>query len=165
VESLLLLISLGSVVTVQAQDMPVPPELQAAIFRKIFEHDRNLAVGTSPRLLIAFSADYSQLKNRLVRAFEGVGIKPSAEPDDHIMNISQVDVLYLATQRKSFRQLCEQNSVLSITGFPSLVENGEVAIGLTATENKPKIVIHRKQLKAEGHELANTLLQLAKLVD
>jgi len=43
-----------------------------------------------PEGMIAFSADYSQLKNRLVRAFEGVGIKPSAEPDHHIMQSAKL---------------------------------------------------------------------------
>ncbi len=149
-----------------AQDTPVPPELQAAIFQKIFSYDRVLSPSTPPRVLIAFSSDSVKLKDRLLKAFEDAGITASAQPEAELKSMSGVNVLYVATEGKSFKQLCQENSVLSITGFPSLVEKGEVAVGLAVSEdNKPKIVVHRKQLKAEGHELGANLLRLARLID
>ena len=149
-----------------AQDTPVPPELQAAIFQKVFSYDRSLSPDTPPRVVIAFSSNSAKLKDRLIKAFRDVGITASAQLDDEIKSVSGINVLYVATEGKSFKQLCRQSSVLSITGFPSLVEKGEVAVGLGVSEdNKPKIVVHRKQLKAEGHDLAANLLSLARLVE
>lgn len=156
---------LTCLVPLQAQESPVPPDLQAAIFQKVFSYDRTLPSGTDPHVLIAFSSQSTKLKDRLLEAFEGEGIKASAKLDNDIASIMGVNVLYVATERRSFKQLCQQNSVLSITGFPSLVEKGEVAVGLATNGGKPKIVVHRTQLRAEGHELAAGLLKLARLID
>jgi len=162
---LLFLVLSACLLPVRAEDTPVPADLQAAIFQKVFSYDRTLPNGTSPEVVIAFSANSVKLKDSLLKAFEGLGIKASAQLDADIKSMSGIHVLYVATEGKSFRQLCQQNGVLSITGFPSLVEKGEVAVGLDASGDKPKIVVHRKQLKAEGHELDAHLLRLARLID
>ncbi|RPI20120.1 MAG: DUF4154 domain-containing protein, partial [Acidobacteria bacterium] len=69
-----------------------------------------------------------------------------------------------ATPRGSFRQIFQKNRLLSITGLPQLVERGDVSIGLALQDSKPKILVNMSQLRAEGHEVASNLLQLAQLI-
>jgi hypothetical protein len=160
-----LMMILTGTLAASEQDVPVPPELQAAIFQKVFSYDRSLPSGQDPKVLIAFAPASAPFKDRLLKAFEQVGIRASAVREEEVAShISAVEVLYVATDGTSFKALCQKNAVLSITGFPSLVEKGEVSVGLGVVADKPKILVHLPQLRAEGHELSANLLQLARVI-
>jgi hypothetical protein len=148
----------------QAQDMPVPPELQVAIFKKVFSYDKTIPGGT-PKMLVAFSDASAGIKDQVIKAFKDSGIiATSAKVDQLQGSISGINVLYIAPGVSGVKQLCQKNGILSITGMPSLVESGEASVGLSVSENKPKILVNLKALKAEGHELSSNLLQLAKII-
>ena len=144
--------------------MPVPPDLQAAIFKKVFDYDKTIQ-GKDPKILVAFSDDSAGVKDKVIKAFKEAGVVVSAVKADQLSgSIDGVNVLYITPGVSGVKQICEKNGILSITGSPALVESGEVSVGLSVLDNKPKIIVHLKQLKAEGHELSAKLLQLAKVI-
>lgn len=147
-----------------AQDMPVPTELQVALFKKVFGYDRKIQEG-AVKILVSYTDTSAGVKDQVVKAFKDAGLTVSAAKADQLpASIVGVNVLYVTPGVSSVKQICQKNGILSITGVPSLVESGEVSVGLAVMDNKPKIIVHLKQLKAEGHELSANLLQLAKII-
>lgn len=144
--------------------MPVPPELQAAIFKKVFSYDKTIQGGEA-KMIVAFTDASAGIKDQVVKAFKDSGITVSAVKADQLSgSIGGINVVYIAPGVSGVKQICQKNGILTITGSPSLVEAGEVSVGLSVMDNKPKIIVHLKQLKAEGHELSANLLQLAKVI-
>jgi hypothetical protein len=147
-----------------AQDTIVPAELQVAIFKKIFGFDKTLQPGAL-KVLIAFTENSVDLKDQVAKAFQASGVAVAAAKAEQLpASLNGINVLYLTPGVSAARQICQKNGILSITGTPSLVESGEASVGLIVLDNKPKILVHLKQLKAEGHELSANLLQLAKVI-
>jgi hypothetical protein len=147
-----------------AQDMPVPAELQVALFKKVFGYDKTIQEGTV-KMLVAFTDTSAGVKDQVVKAFKDAGMAVSAAKADQLpASIGGVNVLYVTPGVSGTKQICQKNGILSITGMPSLVESGEASVGLSVMDNKPKIIVHLRQLKAEGHELSSNLLQLAKII-
>ena len=145
-------------------DATLPPDLQVSIFKKVFGFDKTIQPGTL-KLVVAFTDSSAALKDQVVKAFQESGVPASAAREEQLSgSLNGVNVLYLTPGVSSAKQICQKNGILSITGTPSLVESGEASVGLSVLDNKPKIVVHLKQLKAEGHELSANLLQLAKLI-
>ena len=147
-----------------AEDLPVPPDLQVAIFKKVFGYDKSIPDG-SLKMLVAFSDSSSTVKDEMVKAFKDSGVNVSAAKGDQLSgSVSGISVMYLLPGVSGARQVCQKNGILCITGTPSLVESGEASVGLSLLDNKPKILVHLKELKAEGHDLSANLLQLAKII-
>ncbi len=151
---------------VLAQDAAVPADIQAVIFKKIFAYVRTLSPGISPAVLILYDDASAKSMDEIRKAFErlqveAVGVK-EAELASRIREGSSV--VYVATPRGSFRQIFQKTRSLSITGLPLLVQRGDASIGLALEESKPKILVNMPELKAEGHEVASNLLQLAQLI-
>jgi hypothetical protein len=147
-----------------AEDMPVPPELQVAIFKKVFNYDKTIP-GGAPKMLVAYTDASAAVKDQVVKAFKDAGVTVTAAKADQLAGaLEGVNVLYVAPGVTGVKQICQKNGILSITGIPSLVESGEVSVGLAVVDNKPKIVVHLGRLKAEGHDMSANLLQLAKII-
>jgi len=148
-----------------AQDSPVPPEIQAVIFKKLFVYVRTLPSGSTPKLLIVYDEGSAKLKDEMRKAFGQVGIDAQAVLESELSSrVADGAVVYVTTQRGSFKQVLQKNRLLSISGIPALVERGDVSIGLTLQNAQPKILVNLAELKAEGHEVASNLLQLAKVI-
>jgi len=147
-----------------AADPSLPPDLQVSLFKKVFGYDKTIPPGTI-KLVVAFTDSSASIKDQVVKAFQESGIAVSAVKEEQLSgSLSGVNVLYVTPGIQNAKQLCQKNGILSITGTPSLVESGEASVGLSVMDNKPKILVHLKQLKAEGHELSANLLQLAKVI-
>ena len=147
-----------------AQDMPVPPELQVAIFKKVFNYDKTIP-GGAPKMLVVFTDASAAVKDQVVKAFKDSGITVNAAKADQLAGaLEGVNVLYLAPGVTGTKQVCQKNGILSITGVPSLVDSGEASVGLAVLDNRPKIVVNLGRLKVEGHDMSANLLQLAKII-
>ena len=147
-----------------AEDLSVPPDLQVAIFKKVFSYDKSIQEG-SLKMLVAFSDSSTAVKDQMVKAFRDSGVIVSAAKGDQLSgSVSGISVLYVLPGVSGARQVCQKNGILCITGTPSLVESGEASVGLSLLDNKPKILVHLKELKAEGHDLSANLLQLARVI-
>jgi len=149
-----------------SQEMPVPAEMQASLFKKIFAYDKKLSLEAEIKVVVAFADSSAGMKDEIVKAFQGAGISAKALKMDQLPgNLGDVSAIYLTSGSGPVKSVCQKSQILSITGIPSLVESGAAAIGLGISESKPKIVIHLGELKAEGHEVSAKLLQLAKVIN
>ncbi len=147
-----------------AQRMAVPANLQAAIFKKILGFDKTLQ--SKGKIEVAVVYGDVAVKDAITEAFKDLGI--SAVPLKSELasaNLNGASVVYIAPGAAPPRQLCIREGVLSISGVASLVEKGQVSIGISVEGGKPKILIHKGQLKSEGHELSEDILEMARIVD
>jgi hypothetical protein len=149
-----------------AQGTSVPIVMQAPLFKKILAYDKKLAMTTSIKLIVAFSDSSTAEIDEIVKAFLGEGMSVRAVKVDQLAsNLGDAAVIYISAGADSANLICQKNQILSITGIPSLVENGKASIGLGVVDNRPKILVHLKKLKEEGHEVSAKLLQLAKVIE
>jgi len=151
-----LVICLSSL-NISAQDMAVPVNLQAALFKKIFTFNRTLqAKGNFEVAVLGASG------NDMVAAFKEAGVNAKAVAGDQIP--AGAAVVYIMPGTNPPSQQSASKSVLSISGVTSNVESGKVAIGLGVEGGKPKIIIHMGQLKAEGQDVSADLLKIATVI-
>lgn len=152
--------------TTWAEEMPVPPELQAEVFKRIFSFDK--ALKNDILIFILYPEGKSESADEIARAFRRAGTVPK------IVGLNEIDnqahppaVVYLTPgiQPGIVKQFCLENSVLSISGVPSYVEEGGVAISLGEENRRPRIIVNLKRLKAEAHELSSQVLKLARIVE
>lgn len=137
-----------------AQEMAVPVNLQAALFKKIFAFDKTLtAKGNIEIAVIGDGAD------EVVSAFKNAGINAKAAEQ-----IGEASVAYVMPGTASIKSQSAAKGVLTISGVTSFVESGNVAVGIGVDGGKPKIVINMSQLKAESQELSADLLKIAKVI-
>jgi len=148
-----------------AQEVAVPADIQAVIFKKVFTYVRTLPPAGAPHLLILYDEGTTKSMGEIRKAFEQVRIDAVGVQEADLANgIQEGSIVYIATPRGSFRQQLQRTRSLSITGLPLLVQRGDASIGLALQDSKPKILVNLSQLKAEGHELASNLLQLAQVI-
>ncbi len=149
--------------TLVGQHMAVPANLQSAIFKKIFGFDKTLQ--QKGRVEVAVVYGDAAAKDAIIAAFNDIGIPAvPIKSDQAASGVGSATIVYIAPGGVPPKHLCVGNQILSISGVPSFVENGQVSVGLTVEGGKPKILIHRAQLKAEGHELAKEIMSMAKVI-
>lgn len=145
-------------VDINSQEMPVPVNLQAALFKKIFTFDKTLQSKSVEVAIL--SADGSATE--VVNSFKEAGINVKVVNGNSIPE--GATIIYVMPGIESPKQQSAQKKVLSISGVTSFVESGKVAVGLGVEGGKPKIIVNMAQLKAEGHELSADLLKIAKVI-
>ncbi|MGE5431380.1 MAG: YfiR family protein [Syntrophomonadaceae bacterium] len=146
-------------INVYSQDMAVPVNLQAALFKKIFTFDKTLQAKGSLEVVV-LSGDGAG--DEIVTAFKGAGVNAKAVKGSQPPNGAAV--VYVMPGVSAPKQACAQKGVLSISGVTSNVESGKVSISLGLEGGKPKIIVNLGQLKAEGQELSADLLKIAKVI-
>ncbi|HLP18319.1 MAG TPA: YfiR family protein [Bacteroidota bacterium] len=151
----IVLFLLGAIATTSfAQEMAVPVNLQAALFKKIFSFDRTLASKGVEVAVLGAGGD------AVAAALKDAGVNAKAVSGDQVPG--GVTVVY--TMSGATKSQTAAKGILSISGVSGFAESGKVAIGLSVEGGKPKIVINMAQLKAESQELAADLLKIAKLI-
>lgn len=149
-----LIFGMSLITNTLAQEMAVPANLQAALFKKIFSFDKTLASkGNFEVAVLGAGSD------AVVSEFNSVGVNAKAANE-----IGSALVVYVMPGSPSPKAQTSSKGVLSISGVTSYAEEGKVAIGLGVEGGKPKIIINMAQLKAEGHELSAELLKIAKVI-
>lgn len=150
-----------------ASDTGVPPDLQAAIFQKIFTYDRTIESAVDILVVVVHDDDSSELAEDVARSFETVGISARAVSlegvSSEIQNASAAYILPGASSTR-VRELCTDHGVLSISGEPALVERGDVSIAIGKKGRKPQIIIHMNRLRDENHVLSAEVLKLATVI-
>lgn len=140
-----------------SQEMAVPANLQAALFKKIFAFNKTLSAKGDFQVAVMGNSSAD-----VVSAFKEAGVNAKAVSGEQIP--SDVSVVYLMPGTTTTKQQSAANKVLSISGVASYAENGNVAISLGTEGGKPKIIINMTQLKAEGQEMSSELLKIAKII-
>jgi hypothetical protein len=148
-----------------AQSMPVPVELQANIFKKVFEYSKGLENIAEITVLVASEKPSADPAPQVVKAFAAAGMTAKGVAISNLSeSVSGKTVVYVLSGAAIAKGVCEKAGLLSITGVPSMVESGDVAVGLGSEGGKPKIIVHKGRVDAQKQELSSKLLQLAKIV-
>lgn len=167
--------------------MPVPVQTQFTLFRKILKFDRNLKTrcGNEVVIGIAFQGAYRPslaVKEQVTtilsdKSFTIEGLPVSAQEFDlgRIHDIEKelkarkINILYItplqAYPLDDIINATHNLHILTLTGVSSYVEEG-VSVGLdTEIDDRPKILIHRRNSLLEGADFQANLLKLAKIYD
>lgn len=150
--------------------MPIPAEIQAALFAKIFAYDSLLAPNISSLQVLVVRGDKSdEVAEALVVGFKTMRLgAESVSFAEASKAKSNAFVLYIAPGAPvdEVAELCTRRSILCVSGMVALVEQGKTAVGLGVTaEGRPKIIVNRGALKRDHHEMSSQLLGIAKIVD
>lgn len=146
-----------------AQDIPVPVQLHVVLLKKVFSLSKTLQ-GKQIKVVIVFSDASSIVKDEALNGFIAIGIQASAckiaqlakEADD-------ADVVYIAPGVTGAQKFCEEHSILTITGMPSLIETGKSTVAIGVEAGKPKVYINLARARAEKQEFSSDLFKVAKI--
>lgn len=155
---IIFLLSLTSI-KISAQEMAVPANLQAALFKKIFTLDKTLQAKGNVELAVLTG---SGSDDGIVSAFTAVGI--SAKAVSGTKPPAGANVVYLMPGVDAPSKQCASGGILSVSGDASLAESGKVSIAIGIEGGKPKIIVNFAQLKAEGQEVSASLLNISKVI-
>lgn len=157
------------------QRVLVPPEVQLALFRKIWTLDRNFPRQATTTVAILYQRLYREsyvAKEEILNAGRNVpGLQfvtidiDAAGPDER--QFDHVDVVYLAPLRAvelaALLARTRARAIRSVTGVPEYVARG-VAVGITVERNRPVILINLEAARTEGADFSSQLLKLARVV-
>lgn len=143
-----------------AQEMAVPVNLQAALFKKIFGF--NKTTGGNPKVLVLFNDASAGVKDQVIAAFKEAGLDVTAAKDAG--GATAGSVVYVCPGVPSPKSVTSKVGALSISGVGAYAENGSVAVALGTEGGKPKIIVNMAQLKAENQEMSADLLKMAKVI-
>ena len=178
---LLLFATLGD-----AQEMPVPVDLQLPLFTKILTFDKNLEqrAGDSLRITVVYQKLYRYSDNTREAFFSTAGIMGlrkingipivllshdlhTAEELQKFISEQKIDIIYIAPLRAvpvdEITGLSRELKVLSISGVTDYMQQG-VSVGLDIKGDKPEIIINKNNSGQEGADFSSRLLHLARII-
>ena len=142
-----------------AQDMPIPIPVQARFFRKVFSYNKSIPKD-GVKIVIVYGDASNDFKDDIVEAFESMGMKASAVKSAQLATAGVgAHVIYLAPggDMRTVREFCKNNGILSISGLPNHVRNGDISISLDAINEAVKPIINPDRLKIEKQDAADLL--------
>ncbi len=143
--------------TCHAQDMPVPVSVQARFFRKVFAYNKSLPK-EGVKVVVVYGDATGDVKDEVVEAFEALGMKASAAKSGQLASVGVgANVIYLAPggDLRTVKEFCKNNGILSITGMPNLVRNGDISIAFDAVNEAVKPIVNPDRLKIEKQDAAD----------
>ncbi len=175
------------IVTVYAQQMPVPVEDQAPLFFKILSFNRNLKVKSGDKLTIAviYQEKYRSSKvaqNEFVafvknnKELQINGFRVKCVPVDladltapvSSLNLKEIDAFYVTPIRAfDITEICRLSrtrKIITMSGVPDYVSEG-ISIGLDIEDEHPKILINLNAARSEGIDFNSQLLKLVKVIE
>lgn len=185
--SMLILLSVMIAIPANAQEMPVPVDLQNSLFMKVLTFDRNLKKYDKEEIIIGilYQSKYRNslnAKNQLLTATNEIAdrkinsipyryipieVGDMSEIETAIINAG-VRILYITPMRNvdfsTIGRVCRANQILTITGVPEYVES-EFAVGIGIRSERPIILINLAEAKAEGADFTSQILKLAKIIE
>ena len=153
---------LATSASVFAQKMPVPVNLQVALFKKIFNYNKTLE---SKGVKLAIVYTDAGIKDEVVEGFKQFGMFPvPVSVNDLEKVITNYTVIYVTPGCGSLNYITDKYKVFSVSGAPSLAEKGEVSLAIGIESGKPRILLNKKKVESEGQELSPELLKIAKIL-
>jgi hypothetical protein len=158
--------------------MPVPADVQIALFQNIWKLDRNFDCRRGITLAIVYQESYFDsvtAKDDLLAAIARqqlhiATILIAAGTQEELVNRLReivADVVYIAPLRAidiaEIGRISRSHRFRTITGVPEYVEQG-LAVGIGMRRDRPLIMVNLEQARAEGAALSSQLLALARIV-
>lgn len=168
-----------------AQEMPIPIDVQYKLFSKILTYERNLKEDNDEILIGIIYQDLFRTslltKNEFIENFNKSAQKSIDNIPIHCKTISlnsekelietlessEIDILYVTPLRsfnlKTIVQESRKNKILTMSGVPEYIEAG-LSVGIGISGNNPQILINLPASKAEGANFSSKLLKIAKII-
>jgi hypothetical protein len=154
----------GCFTSLRAQDMPISVRVHVALLKKVFSFNRNLQSKPSPKVTIVFTDASVGVKDDALKAFTEIGIPVTAlKLEQALKALGEADVVYVAPGAAAIQKVCDERGILTITGIPSLVETGKVAVGIGAEGGKPKVYVNVSVARVQKQELSSELLRVSRV--
>lgn len=141
-----------------------PVSVQAAIFLKLLEFDKNISSGGSISIYVlgspSFAAEMKKAEGKAVGAATiGKVIEGSGLPSE------KHSAVYIGTESvlSQMQTYTTTNKVLSMTGIPELASKG-ITLTVGISEGKPKIMLNLSSSKDEGIDWNPAILKVAATV-
>lgn len=155
---------IGHILPLYAQDMPISVRVHVALLKKVFSFNRNLQSKPTPKVVIVFTDASTGVKDDAMKAFGEIGIPTTAlKLEQALKSLGEADVVYVAPGAAAIQKVCDERGIFTITGVPSLVESGKVAIGIGAEGGKPKVYVNVSVTRAQKQELSSELLRVSRV--
>lgn len=141
---------------------PVP--IQAALFLKLLEFDKNISSGGSINIYVIGSSEFAgEMKKAEGKTVGAAKIGKVIEGSD--LPSEKPSVIYIgnASMLSKVQTYTTANKVLSITGIPDLTSKG-VTLAIGISEGKPKIMLNLSSSKDEGIDWNPAILKVAATV-
>ena len=140
------------------------PSAQTGVFAKVFKFTKAFR-GKKVKVLGVYDDATKADVEAMVAAFSGRGVSATAVGEaDAAASLAGVQVVYLLKASAGLKPLLKSNKILTITGDTSLVEGGEVSVGVMDKSGKMVITVNLPHAKAEGHAFAPSFLKLTKVI-
>jgi hypothetical protein len=172
---------------VSGQEMPLPVDVQLAMFDRILTYDKAFDERVGPEVVVGvlYQQNYRASRDakdallvaareRATPTLSGVPVRfvPVLLNDERslvgVIEAVGIDVLYVTPVRAvDVADLARVNGtrhVTTITGVPAYVESG-IAVGLDLRGGKPEIVVNVETCEQSGVVFSSQLLQLARRIE
>ena len=158
--------------------MPVPAEVQAALFKNIWKLDRNFDCAKGVRLAIVYQDGYREsvaAKDEFLASIGRLGphtttvlIEASTQQLlNDALHSGDLDMVYVTPLRAidiaEIGRISRYQRFRTITGVPEYVDLG-LAVGIGIRHDRPMIIVNLEQARAEGAVFSSQLLELARIV-
>ncbi|WP_179316958.1 YfiR/HmsC family protein [Winogradskyella undariae] len=149
--------------SVFGQNITVPENIQAALLIKVLKYNSQVPQNGEVKILVVYNDDTEVNKNMFINGLADSMHAKAIYPTELEKSISGYDVVYFTPGIYDYSGLCKLNNVLSVTGTAQYVEQGEISLGFTIQNNKPKILMNLTSLDQERQSFSSDLLRISKI--
>lgn len=158
--------------------MPIPVDVQIALFVNVWKLDRNVDSAKPITLAILYQQDYYEsvsAKDDLLGAIARQKLRIVAVPveagnqsllESRLAEVA-AEMVYVTPLRavdiNVIGRISRYRKLHTITGTPEYVDAG-LAVGIGIRRNRPLIIVNLEQSRAEGSDFSSQLLALARIV-
>jgi len=175
----------AAVVTLLAQSVDVPVDVQLPLFSKILTYNRTMQARAGDRIVLGILYQHTfkgsaAVKDEMVKAIaesrdatlgglpltvELIDLASTADVGA-TLDARRVTVAYVAPLRAfdldAIVDATRQRKILTLTGVSAYVERG-VSIGIAMRDQRPQIIINLPSAKAEGADFNSHFLKLVRV--
>jgi hypothetical protein len=171
--------------TSRAEDVSVPPDVQAELVSKVVRYDRNFAARAGDRVRVLIlsksgGADSARTAGRLVQALSalpdigGIGqdvstaTYPGATQIRDRCKSDRLSIVYLTDELgaevPALAEALNGSDILTISAVAAHVPAG-VVLGFDLVSGKPKLLVNLQQARRQNVDFKADLLKLAKVYE
>ncbi|CAH8296458.1 uncharacterized protein DUF4154 [Mariniflexile fucanivorans] len=149
--------------SVFAQNIPVPEKIQAALLSKVLKYNPQIQQSPKIQILVVFDNNSEINKDEFIKGL-GNSIEAKAiYPSELEQNISGYQAVYFMQGIHYQASICKKYKVLSVTGTPRFIEQGEISLGFGLQNNKPIILVNLISLEKENQSFSSDILRISKI--
>jgi len=149
--------------SVYAQNISVPEDIQAALLVKVLKYNPQIPQNEKTKILVVYNSSTEINKDEFIKGLGNSMDVKAISPTELEENISGYHVVYFMPGIHGYSEICKLNKVLSVTGTAKYVEKGEISLGFSIQNNKPKILVNLTSLEEEAQSFSPDILRIAKI--